>query len=149
MGGPLVTSSFFDRITELQELVGDGQVTGSVVVDQIYAQYQHEGLDLRHPRGGQAKYLEAPLVEHADQYWQKIADRVLEEGPVEPMKAVVEDLAGEVEVRAPVDFNNLRRSANPRVLRGEAVVYDRPAAQRRLTQQELDDLRRGRRERGR
>lgn len=139
-----MTSSFFDRLDALQELVGTEQVTGSVVVDQVYAQYQHEGLDLRHPRGGQAKYLEAPLVEHSGEYWQEIADRVLDEGPVEPMKTVVEDLAGEVEVLAPVDFNNLRRSANPRVFRGETSVYDRPPAQRRLTQQELDDLRRGR-----
>lgn len=32
-----------------------------------YAEVQHEGLDFNHPRGGEAKYLEKPVMEHANQ----------------------------------------------------------------------------------
>lgn len=110
---------------------------------------QHEDLTLRHPRGGQAKFLEAPLVENADRYMQHLADKLLEpDGLKDAMVDNVEDLSTQVSRLAPVDFNNLRRSAHPTVTDGEVVVYDRPPEQRRLTQQELDDLRRGRRERG-
>lgn len=138
--------SFFDRIDELAQRVGSGHLEGSVEVSQLYAQYQHEGLDLRHPRGGQAKYLEAPLIEGADKYMQHVADHLLDEesGPVDAMKDNMEDLSDQVGRLAPIDFNNLRRSGHPMVKDHDQVVYDRAPEQRRLTQQELDDLRRGR-----
>ena len=44
-----------------------------------YAHYQHEGLDFRHPQGGQAKYLQQPFEENADRYIQKIRDSVRRE----------------------------------------------------------------------
>lgn len=98
----------------------------------------NEGLDLRHPRGGQAKYLEQPLFQHAPEYLRDIAARVLETGPVTPMSEVMEDLSGQVFDLAPVEFYDLRASGNPRVVDGAGViVYDRPPMQKRLTEQEL------------
>lgn len=35
-----MASSFFDRIDELAEMVGNGELTGTVEVSQIYAAYQ-------------------------------------------------------------------------------------------------------------
>lgn len=97
---------------------------------------------MNHPRGGQAKYLEQPL--HADhrRYLQTIADSVLDEGPVSAMVEAMEDLSGQVERTAPVEFENLRESGHPMVVDGGRTVYDRPPKQRRLTQEELDAQRR-------
>lgn len=129
--------TFDARMAELSEKVGDGKVRGGVEVDQVYAQYQHEGLDLRHPRGGQAKYLEQPLYGNHRGYLQDIASRVLREGPVRPMSEAMEDLSGQVAEHAPVEFWDLRMSGHPTVARGGAVVYDRPPMQARLTPAQL------------
>jgi hypothetical protein len=39
-----------------------------------YALIQHERLDFKHPRGGQAKYLEQPLKQNMNNYIQHIAN---------------------------------------------------------------------------
>lgn len=129
--------SFDARMAELGDRVGEGTVRGSVEVNQAYAQYQHEGLDLRHPRGGQAKYLEEPLYGNHRGYLQDIAHRVLRSGPVQAMADVMEDLSGQVFDHAPVEFMDLRMSGHPTVSRGGAVVYDRPPMQARLTDEQL------------
>jgi len=129
--------SFDARMSELADRVGYEPVRGAVEVDQAYAQYQHEGLDLRHPRGGQAKYLEGPLYGQHRDYLQQIADRVLEEGPVQPMADAMEQLSGEVFDNAPVEFSDLRMSGHPTVARAGTTVYDRPPMQARLTRDQL------------
>lgn len=131
------SDTFDRRMEELSDRMGHERVRGSVEVDQVYAQYQHEGLDLRHPRGGQAKYLESPLYGNHRDYLQQIADRVLDEGPVQPMADVMEQLSGEVFTHAPVEFADLRMSGHPTVSRGPSVVYDRPPMQARLTRDQL------------
>ncbi|MGW1676031.1 hypothetical protein [Saccharopolyspora sp. NPDC002376] len=133
-----MADTFNERLLELARRVGYGHLEGHVEVDQVYARYQHEDLTLRHPRGGQAKYLETPLhTEHA-RYLQDIADAVLDErGPASAMRDVVEDLSRQVEAHAPVEFSNLRESGHPSVVDGGRTVYDRPPKQRRLTEQEL------------
>ena len=128
---------FDARMGELSERIGDTTVTASVEVDQVYARYQHEGLDFRHPRGGQAKYLEVPFFAGVAGYLQDVAARVLEVGPVEPMIGVAEDLSGQVYDHAPVEFSDLRASGHPQVRRGGAVVYDRPPMQARLSEVQL------------
>lgn len=138
-----MSSSFFDRIDELAARVGDGQLVGSVEVNQLYAKFQHEGLDLNHPKGGQAKFLETPLYDHAAEAMQNIADDVLDSGPEKPMIANVEALSGRVEKLAPVDIGNLRESGHPVVTSGDTTVYDRPPVQRRLTEDELKALHHG------
>lgn len=39
-----------------------------------YAHFQHEYLDLKHPNGGQAKYLETALIEKSDDALAKVAE---------------------------------------------------------------------------
>lgn len=56
-------------------------VTGDeahVQYDSVYARYQHYGLDFRHPQGGQALYLEQPMITEAGAAAQIIADTLRE-----------------------------------------------------------------------
>lgn len=132
-----MAGTFGERIDMLAERVGDGDLVGRVVVDQIYARFIHEDLTLNHPRGGQAKYLEQPLHAQHGRYLQGIARSVLDQGPVPGMVEAMEDLADQVETFAPVLFENLRESGHPQVEDGERTVYDRAPKQRRLTEAEL------------
>lgn len=50
-------------------------LTAHVSYDTPYAARQHEELDWHH-EDGQAKFLEAPLIEHEDKYQQAIANRL-------------------------------------------------------------------------
>lgn len=43
-----------------------------------YARYQHYGLDFKHPQGGQALYLQQPMVTEAEQCFQIMADTIRE-----------------------------------------------------------------------
>lgn len=133
-------STFGDRMAELAEKVGRGKLTGSVEVDQVYAQYQHEGLDLKHPNGGQAKYLGEPLFANTDRYMERLTEAVLDGDLDQAMIQNMEHLSGEVEKKAPVDIGNLRESGHPVVVSDGVTVYDRAPVQRRLTEQELKAL---------
>lgn len=129
--------TFGERITELIESVGEETLTGSVVVDQVYAQVQHERMDFKHPKGGQAKYLSGPLLEKHQKYIGDLADNVLHGSLVGAMTDAVEDLSQEVFDKAPRDFWDLRESAHPRVLNGDMPVYDRAPVVHRLSPGEL------------
>lgn len=137
-----MASTFGDRIDELKAMVGTGDLTGTVVCDQIYAQVQHEELTFNHPRGGQALYLQAPLLENYPHYLQTYADRLLEDGGEQAIVDAVEDLAedGGVATRAPVLYSNLRASGHPMVDSDGVTVYDRPPRQHRLSEEELRAL---------
>lgn len=132
MGG-----TFGARVTELRERVGTGHTIGHVEVDQAYAQYQHEGVEFRHPLGGQAKFLEAPLMERYRDYLARIGRDVLDEGVVGPMAANMEDLSREVFERSPLEFGDLRDSGHPTVEDDGKTVYDRPPMAHRLSEEEL------------
>lgn len=43
-----------------------------------YARYQHYGLDFRHPQGGQALFLQQPMLTEADACLQIMADTIRE-----------------------------------------------------------------------
>lgn len=130
---------------ELLEQVGSGRLSGVVRVDQVYAKYHHERLDLRHPRGGGPKYLERPLFENYQDYLARVARALLDGNPEREMAECMEALNTAMSARAPIEFNNLRRSGNPRVFSQGRKVYDRAAWQRRLSREELRMLRRRRR----
>jgi hypothetical protein len=49
----------------------------SVEYSLVYARRQHEELTYRHPRGGQAKYLEEPFLANADRYAKHIQKAVM------------------------------------------------------------------------
>lgn len=132
-----MASTFSARMAELRERVGHGDTEGSVEVDQVYAHYQHEGVEFRHPLGGQAKFLEAPLYDHAERYMQQIAERFLDEGPARPMIDAMEDLSDRVLELSPVEFGDLRDSGHPVVVDDGEVVYDRPPVAHRQSAEEL------------
>lgn len=133
-----MAGDFGARMDELIESVGDGELTASVVVDQVYAKYQHERMDLRHPQGGQAKYLSEPLLQKQADYLRHLAGSVLHGSLQNAMEFVAEDLAAkQVFDKAPREFQDLRQSGHPRVLNGETIVYDRPPIVHRLTAEEL------------
>ena len=49
-------------------------IEGEVSFNTPYAARQHEELGWKHPRGGEAKYLENPLKERAQMYLKNLAD---------------------------------------------------------------------------
>jgi hypothetical protein len=132
-----MTGTFDERITALMEQVGTGDLTGTVEVNQRYSHWQHEGLDFKHPRGGQALFLSTPLMERFPLYLETIARTVLEDGGKDAMSSSMENLSEAVAVLAPVEFANLRASGHPTVTDNGAVVYDRAPLQHRLTEEEL------------
>ena len=109
---------------------------GQVTVDQVYAHYQHEHLEFRHPRGGRALYLQAPFYEHYDGYLRDYAGSVLDDGGQRSMEHSMEHLSDQVEVHAPREFGDLMRSGHPEVIQG-VHHYDRPPKQHRLSEAEL------------
>lgn len=78
----------------LSRQVGPGFCVGKVIVDQIYAKYQHEDLALKHPHGGQAKYLTTPLFMNRFAYLTEVAKTCLDDGGVRGMAVAMEHLAG-------------------------------------------------------
>ncbi|HYK70432.1 MAG TPA: hypothetical protein VEV45_20980 [Streptosporangiaceae bacterium] len=116
---------------------GDGLLRGSVTIDQVYAHFQHERLDLHHPRGGHAQFLTRPLFDNYLRYMQMVADDYLGHGGRHGMARAMEDLSDEAERQAPWEFGDLMHSGHPEVERGGVTVYDRPPKRHRLTEAEL------------
>jgi hypothetical protein len=133
-----MTSTFTERFAELRHRMGlPENLHGEVEVNQVYAHYQHAHLEFRHPRGGQAYYLTAPLMTHWPVYLEAIARTALDDGGEREMARAMEHLSGQVELLAPVEFADLRRSGHPRVTRGARTTYDRQPKVHRLTEAEL------------
>lgn len=141
--------SFLERIDELADRVGRGDLVGIVNVDQVYAAVQHEGYWVSGPMAGHSihrghlKYLEGPLYSHADQYCGQIADRLLEQGPDDAMIDNVKNLVTQVLINAPVQLDNLRRSASGRVTSAGDTIWEQPAEVPRLSREELSAERAG------
>jgi hypothetical protein len=130
---------FTQRITELQEMVGHGHLTGHLLRDQVYAHYQEARLDLRHPQGGQAMYQESSLYDYRDEYLRGIAETVLVDitsGMVDAVESFDDHAAG----RCPKELTMLSRSGHPSVTSEGSVVYDRAPEIPRLSKAELRDL---------
>jgi hypothetical protein len=130
---------------KVRHKVGWGPLVGKVEVDQVYARYQHERLDLKHPRGGYPKYLWLALSVRKDQYLQTLATSVLEQGPARGMRGVVEQIDRALHQFAPVDESNLRNSGHPTVTDNGELVYDRAPRQPRMSEEQLRANRRARR----
>lgn len=94
-------------------------------------------MDLHHPRGGTAKFLERPLFDHFRDYLGDYAKTVLEDGGQPAMKRSMEHLSDEVEVTAPREWGDLNRSGHPKVEQGGRLIYDRAPKTGRLTEAEL------------
>jgi hypothetical protein len=126
----------------LDAAVGHGDLESHVVIDQIYAHYQHEDLLLNHPRGGNAEYLRRALLTHQDEYMQHVADLLLTVDGSDIIKGaseVAEQLASDAAEQTPREFEDLMRSGHPFVLDDGVTVYDRAPEVHRLTDEELDE----------
>jgi hypothetical protein len=132
------SGTFGERIDALRTMTGRGQrLVGTVVCDQVYAHRQHEELSYHHPRGGSAKYLERPLMSGYRDYLSDYAKTVLHDGGQPAMKRSMEHLSDQVELTAPVEWNDLRKSGHPSVEQGGRTIYDRAPKAARLTAEEL------------
>lgn len=121
-----------ERLDELERLVGHGDLRGRYIVDQRYAAFQHVHRHLRHPRGGGPDFVSAPLRARYRAWYQAMADGLLSGDAPAAMVAALDDLDRQVQVLAPVDLNNLRRSGAITVLSAGRVVYHRPPQVARL-----------------
>lgn len=127
-------------IQQLIDRTAGPNVEAKVVVDQIYAKFQHESLDLRHPRGGRAKFLEFPLFENRDAWIEEFAVGLLNArtSAANRWGGLGRKLVRRVAVEAPIEFGDLRQSGALTVKEGGSVIIDEPAIQRRLTEEEID-----------
>lgn len=135
-----MASTFFDRVDELSRQIGSGDLVGNVEFDQVYAHYQHAHPEFKHPRGGQAFYLSAPLFDKTDERMEKLAARAITPDGSEiehGMADAMEDLSDDAEAKAPVEFADLKNSGHPTVTSDDVVVYDRPPTVARLSKDEL------------
>jgi len=133
-----MSGTFSARMAELRRVTGSPDELGmTVTVDQVYAHYQHERMELRHPRGGQAKYLERPLLDHYREYLDDYARAVLKDGGQRAIGDAADRLSGEVELHAPREWGDLMLSGHPHAEQGGRVVHDRPPKAARLTETEL------------
>lgn len=128
--------SFADNMEELERKTPHS-ITGRVVVDQIYAHYQHAHPEFHHPRGGQAFYLRDPLFLKYKGYMVQLGKRAMKGDLRRAMVENVESLAHEVMLRAPWEYMDLRNSAHPIVEQDGEIVYDRPPLVGRLSDEAL------------
>lgn len=115
-----------------------GKLRGEVIVDQVYAQYQHETLHLKHPAGGKAKFLWDPVRDDANKALQQLAARTLWGNIDVAMIRATERWSRGVFEQAPLEFGDLKASAHPRVKKGGKLIYDRPPAAKRLSESEIE-----------
>lgn len=143
-GGDVVVRRSFAKegVPKLLDAAGKGTLRGRVTVSQVYAQYQHERTDLFHPRGGVAGYLRKSLFDRHPDYLRFLAQHVFDGEIDYAMEHSMRGLNMLMSSRTPILFNNLRRSGAVSVFSNGLRVRYRPPAQRRLTSQELKDLRR-------
>ena len=132
-----MAGTFTQRIDELEKRLGEGTLTGSVTVDQVYAAFQHNHLELHHPRGGSGGYLTRPLMAHFRDYLTDYAKTVLSDGGQAAMKRSMEHLCDEVETTAPREWGDLMKSGHPKVTQGGRTLYDRAPKAARLSKEEL------------
>jgi hypothetical protein len=121
----------------------EGRWRASVTVDQIYAHYQESHPEFRHPDGGQAFYVRDTV--YFGDWLRKIADGLIDEwgvGIETKMRETAEGMVKGVYVRAPWEFNDLRKSGAPEVKRGQATVYHREPLVKRLGEGALRDKKR-------
>lgn len=128
-------------IQQLIERTCGPTVKGTVVVDQVYAQDQHESLDYIHPHGGGAKYLENPLMENTPGRIGEFAERFLNARRSTATMwggVVCQPVIKDVEEHAPRKQQDLRFSAGLTVREGTGVVLVVPPKVPRLTEPALE-----------
>lgn len=127
---------FVRRIQHLANEVGAGDITAGCVVDQVYAQNQHQNRRFRHTNG-RAGFLGDPMMANATKLMFGIARSVITDGGsrLRPeMIKVAETFADYVLKNAPRDpdiGDVLANSGSPWVKDGGSYIYRRPPVQPR------------------
>lgn len=120
--------TFDERIEELADAVGEGDLTAELVVDQAYAEVQHEREDYHHTVG-QAHYLEEPMMAMSGEFMEHLAESAITADGSElffGMRDVSERLSRIVEDYAPQDTGELYLSGSPRTIDNGVERYHRP-----------------------
>jgi len=127
-------------IQQLINRTAGPDLTASIVVDQVYAEIQHEALEFAHPRGGKAKYLEGPLFEETPYLLRQFATKftISKQKTSKLWADCGKIIMDEVPYNAPREFGDLARSAALTVTEGGSVIKHIPARQGRLTDEELE-----------
>lgn len=120
-----MAGTFKDRMGEIKLKVGEGHIKARCVVDQAYAQIQHQNTAYRHPHGGGPFYLSRPLMEGYPEMMQEIASTILDD-PEPAFISAAEKMSRYVEENAPVAIDELRTSGHPIAERDGVPFYDRP-----------------------
>lgn len=132
---------FSANLARLEEAVGQGELTGRVEVNQVYAADQHNSAEYVHPFGGKAFYLTDPLMDGAEGFMQHLAERAITADGSELAAAMadnMEDLSAASSAQAPKWFGDLANSMAPSVVDDTTTSYERAPKARRLTEDELE-----------
>lgn len=136
----MAEGSFFERVEELKERVGEGDLKGSLEVDTPYAFNQHESYWVnfmgrygfntidRYHNGGGGKFVEEPLLENHPRYLQHLADAVLDGVLVEAMVDNVEDMNDALRANAPEKTGRLKNSGTTSVTDNGALAHYQPGS---------------------
>jgi hypothetical protein len=133
-----MAGDFTERIDMLAAHVGSGTLTSKVEFDQPYAHKQHEDLTFKHTHGGGSKYLERALFDGLPNYMAAIAGSVLID-PKTAMVAVAEGIAERASNNAPHRSGGLSGSDHPSVTDNGDLVYDRPPATPRRSEETIEE----------
>lgn len=119
-----MAGTFRERIEELQQQVGSGNLVMRANVHQPYAAAEHNREYYRHPRGGGPRYLQIPFeAEHGQQVEMLAASfPELTRGAIE----AVGKFDDWVQNNAPVEQDVLRNSTNLYVEDNGSDVYSKP-----------------------
>ena len=110
---------FEEGIDELLEATPVGFLVGSVEMDQVYAHYQHEHPEFKHPRGGQAFFLRDALYTQIDMIMTALALSVTKKRLPQAMAEGMERVSDLAYQLSPVEYTPLRRSTHPTVALGD------------------------------
>lgn len=134
-----MAGDFVKRTNQLLRDVGRTKLEIKVVVDQVYAQDQHETLYYAHPKGGGPKFLTRSLLQSVRPIMRGFArDALRPRGLVSAAIVGSEKIAKGVQKNAPHEFNDLRNSAAPSVKDGGRFVYKRAPIVKRMTRAQLN-----------
>lgn len=138
-----MTGTFRQRTAILMDNVGGGKLVGSIIIDQVYARYQHERY-LHHPGGGKQKFLLKGMLATNNRSMNTLANSVLRGTLNIAMSRAMIRTTDAVEAIEPREFGDMARSAHIRVIDRGAVVFDRKG-EHRLSEQEIKMRRRRKR----
>jgi hypothetical protein len=119
---------FTERMLQIKEQVGRGHLVAHCVVDQAYAQNQHQTVTFNHD-DGRPFYLGAPMMESYLEWFMQIARKAITEDGSDIESAMIdiaEAMSQAVFDNAPRVIEELATSGHPFVERDGVIIYDRP-----------------------